>query len=48
LPCCCISVLTDECDPQKLSPVSIEEIIQTAKQAEPALTELYQALIEKI
>jgi purine-nucleoside phosphorylase len=48
LPCCCISVLTDECDPKKLSPVSIEEIIQTAKQAEPALTLLYQTLIERL
>jgi purine-nucleoside phosphorylase len=48
LPCCCISVLTDECDPKKLSPVSIEEIIQTAKQAEPALTLLYQSLIERL
>jgi purine-nucleoside phosphorylase len=48
LPCCCISVLTDECDPKKLSPVSIEEIIQTAKLAEPALTLLYQTLIERL
>jgi purine-nucleoside phosphorylase len=48
LPCCCISVLTDECDPQKLSPVSIEEIVATAKRAEPLLTELYQALIQRL
>ncbi|MEN9333658.1 MAG: hypothetical protein RLY35_838 [Bacteroidota bacterium] len=48
LPCCCISVLTDECDPNKLHPVSIDEIIQTAKQAEPALTQLYKTLIERI
>jgi purine-nucleoside phosphorylase len=48
LPCCCISVLTDECDPAKLHPVSIDEIIQTAKQAEPALTQLYKTLIERL
>jgi len=48
LPCCCISVLTDECNPNKLKPVSIEEIIRTANDAEPALTQLYQKLIEQL
>ncbi|MFY7707717.1 MAG: purine-nucleoside phosphorylase, partial [Flavobacteriales bacterium] len=41
LPCCCISVLTDECDPEHLAPVDISEIIATAKKAEVLLTSLY-------
>jgi purine-nucleoside phosphorylase len=48
IPCCCISVLTDECDPDNLKSVSVEEIIATAKAAEVFLTELYVELIERI
>jgi purine-nucleoside phosphorylase len=48
LPCCCVCVLTDECDPNQLKKVSIEEIIETAKNAEPDLTLLYQKLIEQL
>lgn len=48
LPCCCVCVLTDECDPNQLKKVSIEEIIETAKNAEPHLTLLYQKLIEQL
>ena len=48
LPCCCICVLTDECDPKNLKKVSIEEIIGIAKNAEPQLTMLYQKLIEQL
>ena len=31
LPCCCVSVLTDVCDPDNLQPVSVEEIIAVAQ-----------------
>lgn len=48
LPCCCISVLTDECDPDHLKPVAIEDIIATAKKAEKVLSELYIALIQEL
>ncbi len=48
LPCCCVCVLTDECDPTNLKKVSIEEIIGIAKLAEPKLTLLYQKLIEQL
>lgn len=48
LPCCAISVLTDDCDPDNLRPVSLAEVIESAAQAEPALTELYVALIDKL
>jgi purine-nucleoside phosphorylase len=48
LPCCCVCVLTDECDPNSLQQVSIDEIIETAKTAEPNLTELYEKLISRL
>lgn len=46
LPCCAISVLTDDCDPDNLKPANIEEIIEIAGKAEHALTELYIDLIK--
>jgi len=45
LPCCAISVLTDEGNPDDLQPVDIKEIIQVASKAEPVLTKLYVSLI---
>ena len=48
LPCAVVSVLTDECDPDKLKPVSIEEIIETAEKAEPYLTSLFTKIIERL
>jgi len=48
LPCCAISVLTDDCDPDHLQPANIDEIIAVAKKAEKKLTELYVALIGKL
>lgn len=48
LPCCAVSVLTDECDPDNLKPVDIAEIIEVAGKAELKLTELFVGLIEKI
>ncbi len=48
LPCCAISVLTDDCDPDNLQPANIKEIVAVAKKAEKKLTELYVALIKKL
>ncbi len=48
LPCCAVSVLTDECDPENLKPVDISEIIAVAGKAELVLTELFIGLIEKL
>jgi purine-nucleoside phosphorylase len=48
LPCCAISVLTDDCDPDNLKPAVISEIIAIAGKAEAKLTELYVALIGKL
>jgi purine-nucleoside phosphorylase len=48
LPCCCISVLTDECNPDSLSPVKFSEIIQTAMASEKNLTAVYMQLIKEL
>ncbi len=48
LPCCAISVLTDDCDPDNLKPAVISEIIEIAGKAEAKLTELYVELIGRL
>ena len=48
LPCCAISVLTDDCDPDNLQPAVISEIIAMAGKAEAKLTELYVELIARL
>ena len=48
LPCVAVSVLTDECDPDNLAPVSIEEILEIAGKTEKDLTKLYVGLIASI
>ena len=48
LPCCAISVLTDDCDPDNLKPANIAEIIEVARAAESKLADLYTALIQML
>ena len=48
LPCCAISVLTDECDPDNLAPVALSEILAAAAIAEPQLTLLFKELVKRI
>ena len=48
LPCCAISVLTDDCDPDDLKPISIQDVIATAAQAEKKLSELYCELMLRL
>lgn len=48
MPCCAISVLTDDCDPDNLKPASISEIIEVAERAEPELSELLVELIKRL
>ena len=48
LPCCAISVLTDDCDPDNLKPANIAEIIEVAGKAEAKLTDLYVELIKRL
>ncbi|MES2778426.1 MAG: purine-nucleoside phosphorylase [Bacteroidota bacterium] len=45
LPCAAVSVLTDECNPDNLKPVSLEEIIAVASKAQVKLSELFVELI---
>jgi purine-nucleoside phosphorylase len=48
LPCAAVSVLTDECDPENLKPVDINEIIAIAGKAEDKLIRLYTKLIDSL
>ncbi len=48
LPCCAVSVLTDDCDPDNLKPAVISEIIEIAGKAEAKLTELYVELMGRL
>lgn len=43
-----VSVLTDECDPENLKPVDIQEIIAMANKAEPDMITLFKELIETL
>lgn len=43
-----ISVITDECNPDNLKPVNVEEIIAVAQQTEPLLTRLLSRLIREV
>jgi purine-nucleoside phosphorylase len=48
LPCAAVSVITDECDPDNLARVDIDDIIATASRAEEDLIKLFNALIPRI
>ena len=48
LPIVAVSVLTDECDPDNLHPIDIEEIIKIAGEAEPKMIQLFKELIKEI
>lgn len=48
LPVCAISVLTDECDPDNLKPVNIQDIVDTAQATEKYLVTLYKELISQL
>jgi purine-nucleoside phosphorylase len=48
IPVFAISVLTDEGFPEVLQPVSLEEILATAKEAEPKMTEILSLLISTL
>ncbi|WP_299434776.1 purine-nucleoside phosphorylase [uncultured Aquimarina sp.] len=48
LPVAAVSVLTDECDPDNLQPVNIDEIIAMAGKAEPEMILLFKELIKSL
>jgi purine-nucleoside phosphorylase len=43
-----ISIVTDECFPDSLKPVNVDEIIATAMQAEPKMTLIMKEVIKKL
>jgi purine-nucleoside phosphorylase len=43
-----ISIITDECFPETLKPVNVEEIIRTAIEAEPKMTLIMKEVIKKL
>lgn len=43
-----VSVLTDECDPDNLKPVDIQDIIAMAKKAEPEMITLFKEVIKTL
>ena len=43
-----ISIITDECFPDALKPVSVQEIIETAMKAEPKMTLIMKEVIKKL
>lgn len=48
LPIVAVSVLTDECDPDDLEPINIQEIIEIAGKTEPKMVKLFKELIKEI
>ena len=48
LPIIAVSVLTDECDPDNLQTVNIQEIIEIAGNTEPKMVTLFRELIKEI
>ena len=48
LPVIAVSVLTDECDPDNLQPINIQEILAIADEAEPKMIELFKGLIQNL
>lgn len=48
LRCAAVSVITDECDPDNLQPVNIEEIIAVAGKADQKLSAIFKGVIEQL
>jgi purine-nucleoside phosphorylase len=48
LPCVAVSVVTDECDPDNLKPVSFAEIIAVAAKADEKLSRLFAETIKEL
>lgn len=48
LPCAAVSVLTDECDPDNLHPVSLKEILDVAAEAEKGMIKLFKNMCRSL
>ena len=46
--CFAISIITDECDPDNLVPLTVEEVIAVAQEREPDLTRVLAQLIKEV
>ena len=46
LPCAAIAIITDECDPDHLQPISVEDILKTAAHAETDFQQLVISFVE--
>jgi purine-nucleoside phosphorylase len=46
--CMAISVITDECDPDNLEPLSLEDVVAAAGAAEPALGLVMKEVVSRI
>ena len=42
------SIMTDECSPETLKPVSLEEVIAVAKEAEPRMTAVMKEVVRRL
>src|SRR5699024_3378811 len=43
-----LSAITDECDPDDLEPVSIEEVVEAGKLAQPKMTKILLGVLERL
>ncbi len=43
-----MSIITDECFPDNLQPVSIDEIIEVSNEAEPKMTTIFRNVVERL
>jgi purine-nucleoside phosphorylase len=48
IPCTAVSVITDECDPDNLKPVSLAEIIAVASKADVKLSGLFAEVVKEL
>lgn len=48
LPVAAVSVITDECDPDNLAPIDINDILETAAVAEVDLIKLFKGVVSKV
>ena len=48
LPVIAVSVLTDECDPDHLQPINVQEILKMAEKAEPEMVTIFSELIRNL
>ncbi|MBX2961454.1 MAG: purine-nucleoside phosphorylase [Cyclobacteriaceae bacterium] len=46
--CCAVSVLTNDCDPDNLPPVELQDIVDTASASEKKMVSLFTGLIEQL